>query len=140
MVGAASSLKALIELDQDPALAALVRNWDFSPGKRFEAEVVRKLLCSVHHPSSSQNGSFFMLVVFRRYLCRLTEDSVRLWLSTAAWVVHLRVFTSLTRMIVTIAFWLLTSMWASWFAILKESQLRTLTFIFTFGVMVGLIG
>ena len=69
---------ALIELEQDPALTELVREWDFSLGKRFEAEVVHKFSSSVHHPSSSPDGSFFMLVVFRRFLFRLTEDSVAL--------------------------------------------------------------
>ena len=68
---------ALIELEQDPALAELVREWDFSLGKRFEAEVVHKF-SSLHHPSSSPDGSFFLLVVFRRFLFRLTEDSVAL--------------------------------------------------------------
>ncbi|CAD6239261.1 unnamed protein product [Miscanthus lutarioriparius] len=67
---------ALFELEHDPALAELVEDWDFSPGKRFQAEVLRKFSSSVHHPSSSPDGSFFMLVVFRRYLFRLTEESV----------------------------------------------------------------
>ena len=67
---------ALIELEQDPALAELVRDWDFSPGKKFQAEVLRKFSSSVHHTSSSPDGSFFLLVVFRRFLFRLTEDSV----------------------------------------------------------------
>ena len=69
---------ALIELEQDPTLTELVREWDFSPGKRFEAEVVHKFSFSVHHPSSSPDGSFFVLVVFSRFLFRLTEDSVAL--------------------------------------------------------------
>jgi hypothetical protein len=30
----------------------------------------------VHHPSPTPDGSFFLLAVFRRYLFRLTEDSV----------------------------------------------------------------
>jgi hypothetical protein len=65
----------LLELEQDPPLAELVEDWDFSPGKRFQAEVLHKFSSSVHHPSSSPDGSF-MLVVFRRYLFRLTEESV----------------------------------------------------------------
>jgi hypothetical protein len=69
---------ALIELEQDLALVELVREWDFSPGKRFEAEVLHKFSSLVHHPSSSPDGSFFLLVVFRRFLFRLTEDSVAL--------------------------------------------------------------
>ncbi|XP_066389222.1 uncharacterized protein [Miscanthus floridulus] len=36
MVRPASSPGALIELEQDPALAALVRNWDFSPELKTE--------------------------------------------------------------------------------------------------------
>jgi len=76
MVHPASSPGALIELEQDPALAALVRNWDFSPGKRFGTEVLQRFSTSVHHPSPTPDGSFFLLAVFRRYLFRLTEDSV----------------------------------------------------------------
>jgi hypothetical protein len=67
---------ALIVLEQDPALAELVRDWDFSPGKKFQAEVLRKFSSSVHHTSSLPDGSFFLLVIFRRFLFRLTEDSV----------------------------------------------------------------
>ena len=55
---------ALLELEQDPALAELVRDWDFSRGKKFEAEVFGEFSSSVDHPSSSPNGSFFLLVVF----------------------------------------------------------------------------
>jgi hypothetical protein len=58
---------ALIELEQDPALAELVSGWDFSVGKRFEAEVVHKFSSSVHHPSSLLDGSFFLLVVFTNH-------------------------------------------------------------------------
>ncbi|XP_066391622.1 uncharacterized protein [Miscanthus floridulus] len=76
MVRPASSPGALIELEQDPALAALVRNWDFSPGKRFGTEVLQRFSTSVHHPSPTPDGSFFLLAVFRRYLFHLTEDSV----------------------------------------------------------------
>ena len=76
IVRPASSPGALIELEQDPALAALVRNWDFSPGKRFGTEVLQRFSTSVHHPSPTPDGSFFLLAVFRRYLFRLTEDSV----------------------------------------------------------------
>jgi len=39
---------------------------------------VHKFSSSLHHPSSSPDGSFFLLVVFRRFLFRLTEDSVAL--------------------------------------------------------------
>ena len=67
---------ALLELEQGPALAQLVKDGDFSPGKRFQVEVLHKFSSSVHHPSSSSDGSFFMLVVFQRYLFRLTEELV----------------------------------------------------------------
>jgi hypothetical protein len=76
MAQARKSPGPLLELEQDPALAELVSDWDFSPGKRFQAEVLHKFSSSVHHTSSSPDGSFFMLVVFRRFLFRLTEDSV----------------------------------------------------------------
>jgi hypothetical protein len=70
------SLGALLELEQDPALAELVRDWDFSCGKKFEAEVFHELSSSMHHPSSSSTGSFFLLMVSQRFLFCLTEDSV----------------------------------------------------------------
>ena len=94
---------ALIELEQDPALTELVREWDFSLGKRFEAEVVHKFSSSVHHPSSSPDGSFFLLVVFRRFLFRLTEEVKiqLLWLCTAVWEALPLVFMSLTKVIAT---------------------------------------
>lgn len=62
-------------VEKDPALKDLMKDWDFSPGNRFQAEVLHKFSSSVHHTSSSPNGSF-LLVVFQRYLFRLTEDSV----------------------------------------------------------------
>lgn len=37
---------------------------------------------SVHHPSSSSGGSFFLLETFRRYTFWLTEDSVALALQS----------------------------------------------------------
>ncbi|KAJ1296587.1 hypothetical protein BS78_01G313000, partial [Paspalum vaginatum] len=49
--------------------------WDSSPGKQFQAEVLKMFNSSVHHPSSSTNGCFFLLVVFRRFTFRLTEES-----------------------------------------------------------------
>ena len=67
---------ALFALEQDPALAELVEDWDFSLGKSFQSEILRKCSSSVHHPFSLPDGSFFMVVVFRRYLFCLTEDSV----------------------------------------------------------------
>lgn len=57
-------------------MANLVKNWDFSHGRKFQNEVLNKFKSSVHHPFSSPHGSFFLLAVFRRYTFRLTEDSV----------------------------------------------------------------
>ena len=96
---------ALIELEQDPALADLVREWDFSLGKRFNAEVVHKF-SSVHHPCSSPDSSFFLLVVFRRFLFRLTEEVKiqLLWLCTAVWEALPLVFMSLTKVTSTFVF------------------------------------
>jgi hypothetical protein len=50
--------------------------WDFCPGRVFEQQVLHRFGTSVHHPSSSPIGSFFLLAVFRRSSFRLTEDSV----------------------------------------------------------------
>ena len=55
---------------------------DFLPGKSFQEDVRRRLGKSVHHPSSSPDGSFFLLATFRRYTVRLTEDSVALLLQS----------------------------------------------------------
>ncbi|TVU17546.1 hypothetical protein EJB05_33589, partial [Eragrostis curvula] len=57
-------------------------NWDFSHGKRFQREVLERFRSGVHHPSSSLDGSFFLLATFRRYTFRLTEDSVSLALQS----------------------------------------------------------
>ncbi|TVU03252.1 hypothetical protein EJB05_51223, partial [Eragrostis curvula] len=66
----------LLELRDDPQLAALVKSWDFQPGKDFQADILCKFRSSVHHPSSSLHGAFHLLVVFRRFTFRLTESSV----------------------------------------------------------------
>jgi len=63
-------------LEQSPGLAELIKDWDFSMGKRFQAEVLHRFSSSVHHPSSTPDVSFHLLVVFRRSLFRLTEESV----------------------------------------------------------------
>ena len=68
----------LLELQEDHQLAYLVKDWDFSTGRRFEAEVCSKFNISMHNPSSSPHGSFFLLVIFRRFTFRLTENSVSL--------------------------------------------------------------
>ncbi|TVU25943.1 hypothetical protein EJB05_28466, partial [Eragrostis curvula] len=67
----------LLELQQDKQLADLVRNWDFSIGRNFQKDIASKLRSSVHHPSSSPHGSFF-LAIFRRFTFRLSEDYVSL--------------------------------------------------------------
>jgi hypothetical protein len=78
MACSVSSPGALLMLKQNPGLADLVKDWDFSLGKSFQAEVLHRFSSSVHHPSSSPDGSFLLLVVFRRFLFRLTEESVAL--------------------------------------------------------------
>lgn len=49
---------------------------DFSPGVRFQDEVLWLFKSSVHHPSSNVHGSFFLLATFHRYTFRLTEECV----------------------------------------------------------------
>ncbi|TVU07256.1 hypothetical protein EJB05_47304, partial [Eragrostis curvula] len=53
-------------------------DFDFSRGRKFQAEVLDRFRSSVHHPSSCIDGSFYMLAVFRRFTFRLTEESVSL--------------------------------------------------------------
>ena len=55
---------------------------DFSHGRSFQEEVRSQLHKSVHHPSSSPDGSFLLLVTFRHYTMRLMEDSVALMLQS----------------------------------------------------------
>jgi hypothetical protein len=55
---------------------------DFSHGRSFQEEVWSQLHKSVHHPSSSPDGSFFLLATFRRYTLRLSEESVALMLQS----------------------------------------------------------
>jgi hypothetical protein len=54
----------------------LIGNLDFSRGKSFQEKVLVRHRQSVHHPSSSPDGSFFLLAVFRHFTVRLSEDSV----------------------------------------------------------------
>lgn len=54
----------------------LAARLDFSHGISFQKEVLERFNRSVHHPSSTPAGSFFLLVTFRRYTFRLTEESV----------------------------------------------------------------
>ncbi|TVU13880.1 hypothetical protein EJB05_37312, partial [Eragrostis curvula] len=63
--------------------SAVVPPFDNAPGCRFQAEVLDRFRSSVHHPSSSIDGCFFMLAVFCRFTMlhftfRLTEESVSL--------------------------------------------------------------
>jgi hypothetical protein len=60
----------------------LAAQLDFSHGRSLEEEVDRRFGTLVHHPSPSSDGSFFLLATFRRYLFRLTEDSVSLALQS----------------------------------------------------------
>ncbi|XP_062204640.1 uncharacterized protein LOC133906684 [Phragmites australis] len=81
-VGAGRSMQQdrymeLMDLHQD-----LVDKLDFSHGIDFQREILRLFNASVHHPSSSPVSSFFLLVTFRRYTFRLTEDSVALALQS----------------------------------------------------------
>ncbi|GJM96549.1 hypothetical protein PR202_ga13394 [Eleusine coracana subsp. coracana] len=68
----------LLELQEDPHLADLVKRWDFQPGRDLQDEVLAKFKSAVHHPSSSISGAFHLVVVFRRYTFRLTESFVSL--------------------------------------------------------------
>lgn len=56
----------------------LVDNLDFDYGLEFQDEVCRVFRSPVHHPFPSPEGSFFLLVTFRRFLFRLKEESVSL--------------------------------------------------------------
>jgi len=50
--------------------------FDLKPGLVFQKEMLHKFRSSVHHPSSSLRGAFFMLAIFRRYTFQLSEQSV----------------------------------------------------------------
>ena len=60
----------------------LAEHLDFSPGLSFQKEVCQHFGKSVHHPSSSPDGSSFLLATFRRYTFQLSEDSVALALQS----------------------------------------------------------
>jgi len=55
---------------------------DFPIGKEFEIDIRRRFGSLVHHESPSSRGSFFLLATFRRFLFRLTEESVALVLQS----------------------------------------------------------
>ena len=60
----------------------LASRMDFDLGLQFQDEVRRLYKSLVHHPHHSPDGSFFLLVTFRRHLFHLTEDSVSLALQS----------------------------------------------------------
>jgi hypothetical protein len=65
---------------------------DFSHGEKFQKEVLHLFSTSVHHPSSSFDGSFFLLATFRRFIFCLLENSVslavpRLVFMSSFWVI-----------------------------------------------------
>jgi len=60
----------------------LAPHLDFNLGLEFQDEVRRCYKSPVHHPYPTPNGSFFLLVTFRRFLFRLTEDTVPLALQS----------------------------------------------------------
>lgn len=60
----------------------LVDRLDFDRGLEFQDDVRRCFKSPVHHPFPSPDGSFFLLVTFRRFLFRLTEESVTLALQS----------------------------------------------------------
>src|SRR5438128_2354706 len=64
------------------SLPDLAEKLDFSHGLKFQKEINQLFKSSVHHPSSSHSGSFFLLVTFQRFTFRLIEDSVALALQS----------------------------------------------------------
>lgn len=58
--------------------SGLVDRLDFDNGLEFQDEVRQLYRSPVHHPYPCPDGSFFLLVTFRRFLFRLMEDSVAL--------------------------------------------------------------
>lgn len=60
----------------------LASRLDFDRGLEFQEGIHQRFKSLVHHPLPSPNGSFFLLATFRRYLFRLTEDSVSLALQS----------------------------------------------------------
>src|SRR5437762_450272 len=104
------------------SLPELMENFDFFHGLKFQKEINQLFRSSVHHPSSSPAGSFFLLVTFRRFTFHLTEESValalqsciggsgpgfhvtylkdrHLWVSVASKVVGFHVYKNHTRFI-----------------------------------------
>jgi len=55
---------------------------DFNIGLVFQDGIRQKLRSPVYHPFPTPDCSFFLLVTFRRFLFRLTEDSIALALQS----------------------------------------------------------
>jgi hypothetical protein len=68
----------LLELEEDRPLVELVADWDFRKRQEFEQAMFSRYKSSVHHPSSSPRGAFFLLAVFRHFTFRLSTSSVSL--------------------------------------------------------------
>lgn len=62
--------------------SGLVDGFDFDQGLEFQDEVRRLFRSPVHHTFPTPEGSFFLLVKFRHFLFRLTEESVVLALQS----------------------------------------------------------
>lgn len=60
----------------------LVSCLDFDRSLEFQDEVCCLFKSPVHHSHPTPDGSFFLLVTFRRFLFRLMEDSVSLALQS----------------------------------------------------------
>jgi hypothetical protein len=60
----------------------LVDRLDFNIVLGFQEKIRQRFRTPVHHPSPSADGSFLLLVTFRRFLFCLTEDSVSLALQS----------------------------------------------------------
>jgi hypothetical protein len=64
------------------SISELKDRLDFGKGLAIQDEICKLFKSPVHHPYSSPDGSFFLLVTFRRFLFRLTEESVALALES----------------------------------------------------------
>lgn len=62
--------------------ADLASRLDFDLGLEFQDGIRQCFRSPVHHPFPSPDGSFFLLATFRRFLFRLTEESVGLALES----------------------------------------------------------
>jgi hypothetical protein len=74
-MAASSGSRTLLELGEDRQLTDLVKDWDFKKGRDFEDAIFANYKSSVHFLCSPR-GAFHLLVVFRRYIFKLTDASV----------------------------------------------------------------